>query len=166
MSNIDDIGILSGSWFLSTWWKSQKFRERLAAEETRRTRQRRRLCPRLSSCSGNNHKTYWFTMHLHSIALVPIREVPCRRNARKNREGRWKGTTPIIYRKQPSFSSTEIFRGEKHPEKCERVKWKNNHRKSGISNARSPTASRSKFSILTTFIVKLYDHATREKLSR
>lgn len=106
----------------------------------------------------------------HDSIYIPssvlARGVPCRRNERKNREGRWKGTTSIIYRKRPSFSSDETFRSEKHPEKRERVKWKNNRRKLCISNARSPTTSGSKFSIRIAFIVKLYDHAMREKLSR
>ena len=123
----------------------------------------RRLCPRLSSCSGNNHKTYW-SRCIYIPSSIPAREMPQRRSEGKNWEGRWKGTTSIIYRK-PSFSSTETFRSEKHPEKRERVKiivgsWVL------VMRNRLLQECRSKISIVMAFIVKLYDHAIREKLSK
>lgn len=105
-------------------------------KKTRRARRWRRLCPRLSSCNGNNHKTYWSRIYIPSPILCLQEEcLVVGTKERLEREGgkiqhrSYTGSNQV-------FSSTETFRSEKRPEKRERVKWKNNCRKWNISNTR------------------------------
>lgn len=142
------------------WWKFRRSFASRRRNETYETRQRRRLCPRLSSCSGNNHKTYWS----RCIYIPPRRYLQeeclaARKKGleRKNREGRWKGTD---FDRTPEAARFLLDRGIPRRETSGEMRT----RKSGkiIVGSRvlvmrdRPLANRSKFSILIAFIVKLH----------